>query len=58
MAIHAPYFWKKAPFIKLLLGLVTGILLQWHLQADVKTWWTVMIISFAAVLSFFFIPFF
>ncbi|HMK24696.1 MAG TPA: ComEC/Rec2 family competence protein [Chitinophagaceae bacterium] len=58
MAIHAPWFWKKAPFIKLLLGLVAGILLQWNFQADVKTWWLVMTGSCMVVVSFFFIPFF
>src|SRR5690349_20515466 len=33
-------------------------MLQWNFHADIKTWLTIMIVSFAAVLSFFFIPFF
>src|SRR5689334_21655677 len=33
-------------------------MLQWNFQADVRAWWMIMIISFAAVVSFFFIPFF
>lgn len=58
MAVHAPSFWKKAPFIKLLLGTIAGILLQWHFQAAVTAWLFVMTASLAVTLGFFFIPFF
>ncbi len=58
MTGHAPWFWKKAPFIKLLSGLIAGILLQWHLQLAVKFWWMIMIVCCAVVICFFFIPFF
>jgi competence protein ComEC len=58
MAVHAPWFWKKAPFIKLLSSLIAGILLQWHLQLAVKLWWMIMIVSTAVLACFFFIAFF
>lgn len=58
MALYGTHFWKDAPFIKLLLGLIAGIMLQWHFQADVQVWWIVMIAGFVAVAGFFFIPFF
>jgi ComEC/Rec2-related protein len=28
-------FWKKAPFIRLLIPVITGILLQWYIQLDI-----------------------
>ncbi len=37
---------------------MAGIILQWHLQVAITFWWTIMIISCAAVVCFFFIPFF
>jgi competence protein ComEC len=58
MGVHAPYFWKKAPFIKLLLGLIAGIMLQWHFRVDPKSWWLFMGLSLAFLICFFFIPFF
>ena len=38
--------------------MIAGIILQWHLQADVQVWLIVMIVSLVAVAGFFFIPFF
>ena len=36
MSFLGLYFWKKSPFVKLLLSLVAGILLQWHIQLPVS----------------------
>lgn len=38
MALYTDHFWKKAPFVKLLLALAVGILLQWHLQPAYSAW--------------------
>lgn len=54
----AVYPWKKAPFIKLLSGLIAGILLQWHLQLAAKCWWIMLPVSCTILVCFFFIPFF
>jgi competence protein ComEC len=32
MPLPTAYFWNKVPFIRLLVALVAGILLQWHFQ--------------------------
>ena len=58
MGIPIVYPWKKIPFIRLLAPFVAGILLQWHLQATVITWWIAFAAGCMAVFSFFFIGFF
>ena len=58
MAVHGSYFWKKAPFVKLLLGMMAGILIQWHFRVAVNFWWIVMTAGLIVVAGFFFIPFF
>ncbi|MEK7226390.1 MAG: ComEC/Rec2 family competence protein, partial [Bacteroidota bacterium] len=58
MALYGTHFWKKAPFVKLLLGLMAGILLQWRFQLPINTWLIVMVTSSVALLGFFFLPFF
>lgn len=55
---NSSHFWKKAPFVKLLLSLVTGIILQWNLQTDSTAWWMALLVSFITLIGFFFIPFF
>jgi len=46
--------WKNAPFIRFLLPLMTGILLQWHLQFAVHfAWYTVGFSVVILFLSFF-----
>src|SRR5215211_3690492 len=32
MPLPTVYFWNKAPFVRLLIALMGGIALQWHLQ--------------------------
>ncbi len=58
MTAPGTYFWKKAPFVKLLSGMIAGILLQWNLQAAVNTWWIILTTSMVAVPGFFLIPLF
>ena len=50
--------WKKAPFIRLLIALITGIIIQWQLQLDKAILWCLLIISIIVISCFFFIPFF
>jgi competence protein ComEC len=58
MAIYAAHLWKKIPFLKLLLAMMAGIIVQWHFQFDVKIWGVSIVACFAFLISFFFIPFF
>src|SRR5688572_23109821 len=51
-------FWKKAPFVRLLIPLVSGITLQWNLQLNAATWYLIFGISFLLIAGYFFIPFF
>lgn len=52
------YFWKKVPFIRLLIAMIIGILVQWHYQFPEKIWWISLVVSLLAVIIFFFVPFF
>jgi len=45
--------WKKAPFLRLLIPLVIGIILQWQYQLTVKISWYVLTISIIFLLAFF-----
>ena len=38
--------------------MMAGIMMQWRFQVGIKTWWIILFISLAALLSFFIIPFF
>jgi competence protein ComEC len=58
MPAYGVQFWKKTPFIRLLLAMIAGILVQWQFQVNVRVWWLVLIVCIASVVVFFFIPFF
>ncbi|MEP6700847.1 MAG: ComEC/Rec2 family competence protein [Bacteroidota bacterium] len=58
MARYGTYFWKKTPFLKLLLGLMAGIIVQWQFKINIKFLCIISIISLAAVFAFFLIPLF
>ena len=58
MAGYGSNFWKKAPFVKLLLSLIAGIIIQWNLQIDSMAWYVVLSVAFIVLIGFFFIPFF
>ncbi|MBL7740688.1 MAG: ComEC family competence protein [Chitinophagaceae bacterium] len=52
------YFWKHVPFLRYLLPLVAGIMLQWHSQTLVLMLWLSAGVSFVFLSFFFAIPFF
>jgi competence protein ComEC len=58
MAAPVVYFWRKSPFVRLLLPFMVGIVIQWHSQIRVTTWWILLIFSLGLTISFFLIPFF
>ncbi|HUS00291.1 MAG TPA: hypothetical protein VMY77_01105, partial [Chitinophagaceae bacterium] len=42
-------FWKKAPFLRLLVPVITGILLQWYMQFD---WREILLAAVCFVIAF------
>lgn len=58
MALPVIHIWKKAPFIRFLIPLAAGIILQWYLQIHPVAFWTLLTCSSIITISFFFIPFF
>ena len=58
MVSYGANFWKKTPFLKILLSMIAGIMLQWKLQLDIKLLYVLAAASIFSLLSFFFIPFF
>lgn len=58
MTAYRFHFWKKTPFLKLLLAMIAGIVLQWNLNIGVSVWWLILSLSLTALTIFFFIPFF
>jgi competence protein ComEC len=58
MSLPVIHIWKKAPFVRFLLPLIAGIILQWHLQFWSEILWSSLFISLTATITFFFIPFF
>ena len=58
MSLPVIHIWKKAPFVRFLLPLMAGIVLQWHLQIQPGVLWIVLFLSSVITVLFFFIPFF
>ena len=58
MSLPVIHVWKKAPFIRFLLPLIAGIILQWNLQIPPGVLWILLCISSITTITFFFIPFF
>jgi competence protein ComEC len=58
MAQYGSNFWKKSPFVKLLLAMMAGIMVQWRFQFGINTWCIILSVAFTILLSFFIIPFF
>jgi competence protein ComEC len=58
MRLQPVYIWKKTPFLRFLLALVAGILLQWHFQWPVHAAWIVLSAAVILYCVFHFIPFF
>ena len=51
-----PGFLKNAPFIRLLLPLIAGIITQWQIQSSLKIWVFVFSFSFLLLLTLFLLP--
>jgi len=58
MSLPVIHIWKKAPFIRFLLPLIAGIVLQWHLQIQPGILWIALCASSIVTITYFFIPFF
>jgi len=58
MSLPVIHIWKKAPFIRFLLPLIAGIILQWHFQIQPGVLWITLCTSAIITVTFFFIPFF
>lgn len=58
MRKYGVHVWKKAPFIRLLAGLISGILLQWYITIDLLLLKIIFFTSISCTACFFFIPFF
>ena len=52
------YYWKKAPFLKILPAFITGILLQWYLQPPLQLAWLLLCTGALLLLLFSYIPLF
>lgn len=51
-------FWKKAPFIKLLSALITGILLQYYLPCPLQYWLLIFFAGLALPVGIYYFPLF
>lgn len=58
MTRHGSHFWKKVPFIKLLIAFAAGILLEWYLQPAERYCWMILSAGLITLLGFFYIPLF
>ncbi|MGZ8554505.1 MAG: ComEC/Rec2 family competence protein [Chitinophagaceae bacterium] len=58
MPMQEIYFWKKAPFVRMLISLVVGITIQWFWQPPIVTWYFAFAVSFFSIIGFFYIPLF
>ena len=43
MAVITVPFWKEAPFIRLLIPLIGGILIQWYVELPLVLYWVILI---------------
>ena len=56
MTSASPFILKKYPFIRLLLSLIAGIILQWYLQLSLHFIFTAAIIISVSLIVFLFLP--
>lgn len=54
MQVYGADFWKKTPFLRLLLALAAGIIFQWHNQPPLYALLIILFVSLLALLAFFF----
>ena len=58
MPIQEIYFWKKVPFIRLLLSLMIGIIIQWFWQLTPLVWYVIFAGALLILITFFYFPLF
>ncbi len=58
MPSYAILFWRKTPFLRLLLFMMMGIVLQWHNQFAPAVWWWVVVVAVLLALVFRLLPVF
>jgi competence protein ComEC len=58
MTLYRSYFWKKAPFVKILLAFIPGIIFQVQCQLPVRTGWLLLAISILVSCIFLFLSFY
>lgn len=56
MALYGSYYWKKIPFLKLLLPFMGGIITAWYLQPPLRLWLLLLLSGLTSLAVFFFIP--
>ena len=52
------YIWKRAPFIRMLIPLIMGIIIEWYYKITPIAFWILCVICFGLAISFFAIPLF
>lgn len=52
------YFWKRTPFLKILIPVIAGIIVQQYFQVAAQYWWIVLIVTLPGFAGTFFTPFF
>ncbi len=55
---YRSYFWKKVPFLKLLLAFAGGILVQWYAPVKPQTSWVILAAGLVALAGLLFTTFF
>ena len=58
MAASPIYVWRGIPFLRILLSLITGILIQWNYQIPVKFVWYALAAFFVLLICLFFVSVF
>jgi competence protein ComEC len=58
MTSRVVYFWKRTPFLRVLLPFMAGIVVQWYWQLPPTAWWILLISSFILLFSHFLLSFF
>ncbi|HUR64987.1 MAG TPA: ComEC/Rec2 family competence protein [Chitinophagaceae bacterium] len=58
MTFKRSYFWKKAPFVKILCAFIPGIVVQFYFDVPEQTGWLLFSISLFISCIFSFLPFF
>lgn len=52
----AAYFWKQAPFLRILPGLIAGIIIHWYLQPEFFIWILLLPVLLSALSLYSFLP--